>query len=181
MIIGSLGESPAAWMVNELANSLAPNHKDVQVIYPSKKNVFRSLDGVFGGGCLPYRRQVHAKQVWLRHYFNQWKSDKFERTKVPPHIKTYAQIQDGKAAFILLTSANLSKAAWGKLTKNRDKFLIMSYEAGVLLLPKFVLNDVEKVFDLGSDKCLLPYDWPLTPYEEDDSPFFMDYLEEYVQ
>ena len=86
MIIGSLGESPAAWMVNELANSLAPNHKDVQVIYPSKKNVFRSLDGVFGGGCLPYRRQVHAKQVWLRHYFNQWKSDKFERTKVPPHI-----------------------------------------------------------------------------------------------
>ncbi len=34
-----------------------------------------------------------------------------------PHIKTYtiAHIDEGRLAWVLLTSANLSKAAWGQL------------------------------------------------------------------
>jgi len=60
-----------------------------------------------------------------------------------PHIKTYARISpDGtKLGWFLLTSANLSKAAWGKLNKNHDRVTVMSWEAGVLFLPQlFVIS-----------------------------------------
>lgn len=106
--IGSLGQTPSAWAMSELSDSLGPNHADVKLIYPSKSNVFQSLDGIFGGGCLPYRRKVHEKQPWLRDYLHQWTSDKWFRTKAMPHIKTYAQIDGDKAAFVLLTSASKS-------------------------------------------------------------------------
>ena len=167
--------------MSELAGSLGPNHKDVKVVFPSRRNVNNSLDGVIGGGCLPYRRQTHEKQPWLRDYLFQWKCDKYNRTKAVPHIKTYAQVsEDQKAAFVLLTSANLSKAAWGKLNKAGDKLHIMSYEAGVMLLPKFLLENCDH-FDLSQDGLILPFDHPLTPYEDSDDPFFMDYLEEYLR
>ena len=95
--------------MGELSDSLSgSNHTDVKLIYPSKRNVFRSLDGIFGGGCLPYRKNVHEKQPWLRDYLNQWCSEKWSRTKAMPHIKTYAQIEGDKAAFVLLTSASMS-------------------------------------------------------------------------
>jgi len=180
--IGSLGNTPLDWMVNELGTSLGPKNKEVKVIYPSKKNVFRSIDGIIGGGCLPYRKNTHQKQPWLQDYLHQWTSDRWQRTKVPPHIKTYSQVNDNQAAFLLLTSANLSRAAWGKLNKNQDRLNIMSWEAGVLLLPKFVHNDITKDFDIKqSDNLILPYDWPLTEYGDDDSPFFYDYLEDHLQ
>ena len=176
--IGSLGQTPTAWAMGELSDSLAPNHKDVQVVYPSKKNVLDSIDGIFGGACLPYRRNVNVKQPWLRDYLYQWKSDRFSRTKVMPHIKTYAQVEGHKSNYVLLTSANLSKAAWGKLNKNKDKLNIMSYEAGVLLLPKFLNETKEEFFDLKKDEFVLPYDLPLEKYNDSDTPFFMDDLDE---
>lgn len=42
-----------------------------------------------------------------------------------------------------------------------------NYEAGVLYLPKFVLN--ESYFEI--DEFPLPYDVPLKKYEADDKPF----------
>ena len=127
--IGSLGATPTIWALGELSDSLAPNRKDVQVVYPSRQNVLDSLDGIFGGGCLPYRRNVHQKQPWLRDFLHQWTSDKWSRSKAMPHVKTYAQVHDHKAAYVLLTSANLSKAAWGKLNKNQDKLNILRTSA----------------------------------------------------
>ena len=174
--IGSLGQAPNTWCMSELSSSLGPQNNDVQIVYPSEKNVLGSLDGIFGGGCLPYRRNVHEKQPWIRDYFHQWRSDKFDRTKAMPHIKTYAQIEGQRSNYILLTSANLSKAAWGKLNKAGDKLHIMSYEAGVLLLPKFVLGDNEETFDLSQNRVLLPYDVPLTKFSDEDVPFFYDFL-----
>ena len=105
---------------------------------------------LLGGMCLPYRKNVHEKQPWLRDYLHQWKSDTWSRTRAMPHIKTYSQVHDKKAAYFLLTSANLSKAAWGKLNKAGDKLHIMSFEAGVLLLPKFVTKQTH--FDIGGDE-----------------------------
>jgi tyrosyl-DNA phosphodiesterase-1 len=174
--IGSLGGNPGAWAMSELANSLGPMNKDVKVIFPSKKNVMDSLDGILGGQCLPYNRQTHIKQEWLRDYLYQWKSDKWQRTRAIPHIKTYAQVSGSEAAFLLLTSSNLSKAAWGSLNKARGKLYIMSYEAGVLLLPKFV-NGKES-FDLSGEELILPYDLPETKYDNTDTPWFWNYLNE---
>ena len=58
---------------------------------------------------------------------------------------------------MLLTSANLSKAAWGKLNKAKNKLHIMSYEAGVLLLPKFVLETEQ-----GNSQLIFLIGFPIT-------------------
>lgn len=52
-----------------------------------------------------------------------------------PHIKTFTRYSGQKLAWFLLTSANLSKAAWGALQKNNSQLMIRSYELGVLFLP----------------------------------------------
>lgn len=64
-----------------------------------------------------------------------------------PHIKTYARVSPcGRhLAWFHLTSANLSKAAWGKVQEPKGKsgspgLYVMSYEAGVLFLPKLLVS-----------------------------------------
>ena len=61
-----------------------------------------------------------------------------------PHIKSFARYSSDykKLYWFLLTSANLSKAAWGKLEKKETQIFIMSYEIGVLFLPSFVSSNV---------------------------------------
>ncbi|ONM57972.1 Tyrosyl-DNA phosphodiesterase 1 [Zea mays] len=53
-----------------------------------------------------------------------------------PHIKTFTRYSGQNIAWFLLTSANLSKAAWGALQKNNTQLMIRSYELGVLFLPQ---------------------------------------------
>lgn len=70
-----------------------------------------------------------------------------------PHIKTYGRISPdcSNLAWFHLSSANLSKAAWGMNRKGKGSGLyIMSYEAGVLFLPQllvriFILKFYEKI------------------------------------
>lgn len=59
-----------------------------------------------------------------------------------PHIKSYLRTNGTLAAFYLLTSANVSKAAWGSINKGNAALRIMSYEAGVMFLPKFVVSSL---------------------------------------
>jgi tyrosyl-DNA phosphodiesterase-1 len=53
-----------------------------------------------------------------------------------PHIKTFTRYNGQNIAWLLLTSSNLSKAAWGALQKNNTQLMIRSYELGVLFLPQ---------------------------------------------
>jgi len=56
------------------------------------------------------------------------------------HIKTYCRISScyTEMSLFLLTTANLSKAAWGrKLESNEQSNIIMVHEAEVLFLPQF--------------------------------------------
>ena len=78
-------------------------------------------------------------------HFSQWKSDARYRSQAMPHIKTYTRVSpdNKKIAWFHLTSANMSKAAWGTRRKTGGIY-IMSYEAGVLFLPKFVVSIVTK-------------------------------------
>ncbi|KAL5008894.1 hypothetical protein ScPMuIL_002147 [Solemya velum] len=101
-----------------------------------------------------------------------------------PHIKTYMRpsTDSKKAAWFCLTSANLSKAAWGALEKNGVQLMIRSYEIGVLLLPnQFGLKDsfpvssnVDEV--RRSDRTILPlpYDLPPIGYTKEDRPWIWD-------
>ncbi|GFG33165.1 hypothetical protein Cfor_07553, partial [Coptotermes formosanus] len=66
------------WMCGELRTSMS--QRSVQpgdmpqpppkfkVIYPSLQNVKNSHDDLLGDGCLPYSRQTHEKQTWLRKF-----------------------------------------------------------------------------------------------------------------
>ncbi|XP_063596019.1 probable tyrosyl-DNA phosphodiesterase isoform X1 [Penaeus indicus] len=178
--IGSLGKDAKSWLSGELGMSLtgAPgvcaSAPKVNVIYPSEDDVCNSSEGWMGGSCLPYNSGTHAKQIWLTECMHCWRSDRRKRTRVMPHIKTYTRLNKSQSAaqFFLLTSANISKAAWGTLQKQNTQLFIRSYEAGILLLPKFLTDTSE--FPLSAKDLSLPYDVPLTPYPSGAIPWFMN-------
>ena len=79
--------------------------------------------------------------TFLLNVYSKWRSDGRLRTGAMPHIKSYCRFSSNftRASWFVLTSANLSKAAWGMRTKNQS-MMIQSYEAGVLFLPKFMVS-----------------------------------------
>lgn len=99
-----------------------------------------------------------------------------------PHIKTYARWSGKKLFWYILSSANLSRAAWGSLSKTKTSptLRINNYEAGVLFLPKFVVPNATHFSMDESDNNTkvfpFPYDIPLTKYVIDDTPFCIDVL-----
>ncbi|GBL77991.1 Tyrosyl-DNA phosphodiesterase 1 [Araneus ventricosus] len=186
--IGSLGASPDQWLLGEFSTSLSTvkdsslgsQSTSLKLVFPTVDNVRKSLQGYPAGASLPYSIKVAQKQPYLKNYLHQWKSDKMGRSEASPHIKTYIRLSPDNCniAWFLLTSANLSKAAWGALEKKGSQFMIRSYELGVLFLPKFfemelfstpasVKKDLSKLFPV-------PYDIPLTPYSKDDEPWIWD-------
>lgn len=182
--IGSLGKDARSWLSGELGMSftgaagVCSSPPMVNVVYPSEDDICNSSQGWMGGSCLPYNSATHEKQTWLMQHFYLWRGEKRKRTRVMPHIKTYTRINKNSstAHFFLLTSANLSKAAWGVLQKQNSQLFIRSYEAGILMLPKFLNDGTE--FELarpGTKNGLsLPYDFPLTPYPDGATPWFMN-------
>ncbi|XP_055914089.1 probable tyrosyl-DNA phosphodiesterase [Eupeodes corollae] len=188
--IGSLGPNVQSWVQNDFLNSLRKDLKPLglrripqfKMIYPSYGNVKNSHDDLLGGGCLPYGKNVDDKQPWLREYLHQWKSKLRHRSQAMPHIKTYTRWSDEGVHWFVLTSANLSKAAWGAFNKNTNMgqcLRIANFEAGVVFLPKVMIG--ENTFPMNTSKngvppFPMPYDVPLTKYGPDDKPFLMDYL-----
>jgi hypothetical protein len=66
-------------------------------------------------------------------------------------------------------SSNLSKAAWGYFDY-KNNFNIISYELGVLFLPKYESNHPNEgveseYFDLAKNEFSLPYDLPPVKYD----------------
>ena len=82
----------------------------------------------------------------------------------------------------MLTSANLSKAAWGSVNKDGTSSLIMSYEVGVVWLPSLITGlDTFTITsfsqrEAGSEKFSLHYDLPLSKYGDKDRPWLNDAL-----
>lgn len=70
---------------------------------------------------------------WLKKRLCRWQSKRAGRQIVMPHIKTYTRITGDELEWFLLTSANLSRAAWGQYQKDHTQIYIKSYELGVLL------------------------------------------------
>ncbi|XP_063855891.1 tyrosyl-DNA phosphodiesterase 1-like isoform X2 [Scylla paramamosain] len=181
--IGSLGKDAKEWLGKELHHSLSGGYTDTDanpkicVVYPNEEDVRNSSEGWEGGSCLPYRSDVDNKQRWLRRYMRCWRSEGRQRSRSMPHIKTYTQVTpDHKHAYyFMLTSANLSKAAWGVLQKKGDQLFIRAFELGVLLLPKFVTGGTKFRLPLSGDPDItLPYDLPLTPYSPNTRPWLSD-------
>ncbi|KAG5206974.1 hypothetical protein JEQ12_018547 [Ovis aries] len=189
--IGSMGADESKWLCSEFKESLVTLGKEsrtlgsavpLHLIYPSVENVRTSLEGYPAGGSLPYSIQTAEKQNWLHSYFHKWSADTSGRSNAMPHIKTYLRPSPdfSQIAWFLVTSANLSKAAWGALEKGGTQLMIRSYELGVLFLPSaFGLDSfkVKQKFFSGSSQeptasFPVPYDLPPELYgdrEDDES------------
>ncbi|XP_031342097.1 probable tyrosyl-DNA phosphodiesterase isoform X2 [Photinus pyralis] len=183
--IGNLGKAPGDWLRSTLLRSLA-SHKDcklpsnsnatISVVYPTQNNVLGSYYGPLGGGCLPYSKSAHEKQKWLKDYLHEWRADDLSRSRAMPHIKTYCRVSPctTKLAWYLITSANMSKAAWGANINKMGKSYVRSYEVGVLFIPS---NFNETYFQIkltdSDSQNLFPfvYDLPLTSYKKEDEPW----------
>ncbi|XP_051006391.1 tyrosyl-DNA phosphodiesterase 1 isoform X2 [Acomys russatus] len=187
--IGSLGPDESKWLCSEFKESLLALREDrtparsavpLHLIYPSVENVRTSLEGYPAGGSLPYSIQTAEKQTWLHSYFHKWSAETSGRSNAMPHIKTYMRPSPNfsKLAWFLVTSANLSKAAWGALEKNGTQLMIRSYELGVLFLPSAFGLDTFKVKQkFFSSSCEpmtsfpVPYDLPPELYGSKDRPW----------
>ncbi|XP_064148925.1 tyrosyl-DNA phosphodiesterase 1 isoform X2 [Loxodonta africana] len=188
--IGSMGTDESKWLCSEFKESLLTLGKDgrtlgkstapLHLIYPSVENVRTSLEGYPAGGSLPYSIQTAEKQNWLHSYFHKWSAETSGRSSAMPHIKTYMRPSPdfSSIAWFLVTSANLSKAAWGALEKNGAQLMIRSYELGVLFLPSVFGLDSFKVrqkFFSGSQELMasfpVPYDLPPELYGSKDRPW----------
>ncbi|KAG1651256.1 Tyrosyl-DNA phosphodiesterase 1 [Nymphon striatum] len=144
--IGSLGKDASQWLRGEWLTSLSttketvnPGHNiNLKLVFPSVDDVRLSLEGYPAGVSLPYSKNTAIKQLYLNSYLHRWKSELHGRTHASPHIKSYMRVSsdDTELAWFLITSANLSKAAWGALEKNGTQLMIRSYELGVLFVPQ---------------------------------------------
>ncbi|KAM8921329.1 tyrosyl-DNA phosphodiesterase 1 [Pelodytes ibericus] len=190
--IGSMGTDKSKWLHSEFRESLRTIGTSVKslgkmetplhLIYPSVDNVRTSLEGYPAGGSLPYSIQTAQKQPWLHSYFHRWKAETSGRSRAMPHIKTYMRISPDfqELAWFLVTSANLSKAAWGSFEKNGAQMFIRSYELGVLFLPSAFGSDTGKfsvktnIYSRSQDPKSafpVPYDLPLEHYSGKDRPW----------
>ncbi|KAK6819679.1 tyrosyl-DNA phosphodiesterase [Apiospora arundinis] len=103
----------------------------------------------------------------------------------PPHIKTYIRFGENSIDWALLTSANLSKQAWGEAATGSNEFRVASWEIGVLVWPVLIAENAKMIgafkTDLPSPAGLqgddplvglrIPYSLPLQPYGEDEVPW----------
>ncbi|OZJ04013.1 hypothetical protein BZG36_03629 [Bifiguratus adelaidae] len=188
-------------MVSKVSGSkkriLGGTEANLKIVYPTLYNVRDSLMGWRAGGALPHDYKNWLKQKdWMMPYLHRWKGVRSGRDRASPHIKTYTRLRlqtqskddkegepaDAEILWHLVTSANLSRAAWGDLQKNGTQFMVRSYELGVLIYPALWKNENEREIamvnatrDNPKPTCKdqayrrlipirLPYDLPLTPY-----------------
>lgn len=193
--IGSLGPSSDAWLTAEFLESLSTGLSTngasklqsslLKLVFPTVEEVRNSLEGYDAGNSIPYDFKNHMKQAYLRQHFHHWQAEKTHRSRAMPHIKTYMRVSaDGACIrWFLLTSANLSKAAWGTMRKKDQSMYVRSYELGVLLIDgtkaddgsEFHLINATSGHDNVADESLIripiPYDLPLKPYTRTDEPW----------
>lgn len=140
--LGSLDEKWltefASSMSSGMTNDKSPLGMGKQlIIWPTVEDIRCSLEGYRAGSCVP-GPQKNVEKEFLKKYWAKWKANHVGRCRAMPHIKTYARYNGQDLAWFLLTSANLSKAAWGALQKNNSQLMVRSYELGVLFLPSTI-------------------------------------------
>lgn len=180
------------------------------IIFPTSDEIRTSLDGYDSGGSIHIKLQSVQQQKQLEYLhplFSHWKATSDSTPKgqamrgpAAPHIKTYVRYSDEAHKTIdwaMVTSANLSKQAWGDVVNKRDETWIQSWEAGVLVWPELFAENKEAIMvpvfgkdtpgpeelptqdvDKSADEAgktvvgfRMPYDLPLTPYTAKEKPW----------
>ncbi|XXG98215.1 hypothetical protein Hte_004537 [Hypoxylon texense] len=176
--IATLGATDT-WLQRTLFDSLSPRAKkdtprprpEFKVIFPTADEIRRSLDGYASGGSIHTKTAspAQAKQLqYLRPMLHHWANDCEKgvlgaegekerdggRKRAAPHIKTYIRYSEGGSVdWALLTSANMSKQAWGEAENASRQVRIASWEVGVLVWPGPFADDktAKMVGTFGTD------------------------------
>ncbi|ROT40548.1 phospholipase D/nuclease [Sodiomyces alkalinus F11] len=201
------------WLQNCLFDSLASSKNQrtarkptFRVVFPTADEVRRSLDGYASGASIhtKVKSAQQAKQLeYLRPIFCHWANDTLGGKSLPkdavvrdagrqraaPHIKTYIRYGEETIDWALLTSANISKQAWGEAANASREVRIASWEVGVLVWPSLLAGDEQAKMvgtfktDMPTDDVTpptngkpvvglrIPYNLPLQPYNRDEEPW----------
>ncbi|CAJ2514129.1 Uu.00g022480.m01.CDS01 [Anthostomella pinea] len=211
--IATLGGTDA-WLQRTLFDALSasssskskPTKPSFKIVFPTPDEIRRSLDGYASGGSIHTKIQsaAQAKQLqYMRPIFHHWANDCEKgiapegaepkdagRQRGAPHIKTYIRYGENSTIdWALLTSANISKQAWGEATNKAGEVRIASWEIGVLVWPELLTDDprarmvgtfktdipVKDDFDGESETPLvglrIPYSLPLQRYGNAEVPW----------
>ena len=139
----SIGALSEAWLFSEFGKSLCtssgatPVHSatEMKIMWPSVQMVKESFEGWSGGYSLCLASKNNKE--FLKKYLKKFEPSHANRRYVCPHIKTYFQLSgksETRAEWLMLTSANLSKAAWGELQKKNEQLMIRHFEIGLLFM-----------------------------------------------
>ena len=127
-------------------DSLPPLPSRIKMIWPTVEEVRTSVEGYSGGGAVP-GRVANLEKDFLQPLLHRWSSrnDLLRTKRHIPHIKSYIQpssTNTNEIEWFVLSSQNLSIAAWGQLQKTSvqsrkdDKVLFMcNWEMGVFFSP----------------------------------------------
>lgn len=199
------------WLQKTLFDSLvtcrntSTQRPKFKVVFPTADEIRRSLDGYASGGSVHTKIQS-AQQTqqlnYLRPMFHHWANDCDDgvalpcdvdvqnsgRNRAAPHIKTYIRYnKDSSLDWAVLTSANLSKQAWGEAAKPTGEMRIASWEIGILLWPELLEKKASMVGTFQSDVpgqltpanevdavsvgLRIPYSLPLQRYSAGEVPW----------
>ncbi|KAK4485110.1 hypothetical protein RD792_007720 [Penstemon davidsonii] len=187
----SLGSLDEKWMAELTSSMSAGTTEDKKplglgkplIIWPTVENVRCSLEGYAAGNAIPSPLK-NVEKEFLKKYWAKWKASHTGRCRAMPHIKTFTRYNGQNLAWFLLTSANLSKAAWGALQKNNSQLMIRSYEdKGSLARSSHVKKTKLVTLAWKGNKneefteaiqLPVPYELPPKPYSSEDVPWSWD-------
>lgn len=179
------------------------NNIRTKIVFPTTEEVCRSLDGYDSGSSIHWKIQSPQQQkqlTYMRPMLYHWANDSGPeansstlntiyrgdsgRNRAAPHIKTYTRWNsDGELDWALLTSANISKQAWGDEKNNIMR--ISSWEIGVLIwpalygeqarmVPTFLKNTPDVSLGKNGETIVgfrMPYSLPLKQYGSKELPW----------
>lgn len=161
------------------------SNAELLVVYSSSKCVKSSLFGVRGGGWSCYNPTTvkgKAQSKVLDPIFH--KSITKQRRTNPSHSKFVVMTSDNFKTldWVLFTSHNISKQAWGNPLSIRSTGMatnVENYETGVLITSdhypgkRLIPVEVGESYDMGEDEVpiILPFRVPPPKYEPDDTPW----------
>eukprot|EP01040_Poterioochromonas_malhamensis_P008381 gene8381-9067_t len=182
MLIKSLSSSSSSSFFSA-QKELARLKKSVELVWPTVQTVRESLLGYESGNSLPSsfknlyevkgdKTTAQQQQPRLIEGFQgrlkRWDGDVSGRRFSTPHMKCYFRyhlLPDSSSHYsgdhqkvgiewFVLTSANLSQAAWGVQQASNSQLYIKSYEMGVLYLPTHI-HTTERNFSCTPSHPLL--------------------------
>lgn len=182
--MGSLNEN---WLHREFGASATGTEANVPIrlVFPTAEEVRNSVEGYSGGASLPSDSK-NVEKPFLRSLYRRWTTQQdnqnpFALNRNLPHIKTFFRYDStghGMQWFVL-SSHNISSAAWGQLQKKGQQFFVRHWELGVFLSPKTLSCDNLRPLTCNDDgrgnmTVPLPYKFYPEVYSDGEIPWAWD-------